>query len=89
LVAVAIAVAAVVDDANVIAQWPAFDAVVIVALCRLAFDVAIRVVVVVTDLCWLWLHNWGCIARACACDISLFLHLAAFRFGFSGFGQIW
>jgi len=77
-VAVVIVVATVVDDADVVAWWPAFDAVVIVALCCLAFDIAVGVVVVVADLCWLWLCNWGHIARACACDIGLFLHLAAF-----------
>jgi len=86
---VVIAVAAIVDDADVVAQWPAFDAVVVVALHRLAFDVAVGVVVVVADLCWLWLCNWGHIAGACACDIGLFLHLVAFRFHFGGFGQIW
>jgi len=88
-VAVVIVVAAVVDDTDVVARWPAFDAVVVVALRRLAFDVAVGVVVVVTDLCWLWLCNWGRIAGACACDIGLFLHLAAFWFRFGGFGQIW
>jgi len=70
VVAVAmIAVAAVVDDANVVARRLAFDAVVIVvsavviALCRLAFDVAVRgVVVAVGDLRLLWLRYQGCIA---------------------------
>ena len=72
-VAVAIAVAAVIDDAgviNVIARWPAFNAIVIVvgavviAERLLAFvDVAVgAVVVIVGNLCLLWLHYWYCIA---------------------------
>ena len=53
MVVVAIAVAAVADDANVIARWLAFDAAVVVvgavvlAMCCLAFDVAVGGVVVV------------------------------------------
>jgi len=67
-----IAVAAVVDDANVVARRLAFDAVVIVvgtvvvALCRLAFDVAVGgVVVAVGDLRLLWLRYQG---RIAACN---------------------
>jgi len=73
VVAVAmIAVAAVVDDANVVARRLAFDAVVVVvgavvvALCRLAFDVAVGgVVVAVGDLRLLWLRYQG---RIAACN---------------------
>ena len=72
-VAVAIAVAAIIDDAsviNVIARWPAFNAIVIVvgavviAERLLAFvDVAVgAVVVIVGNLCLLWLRYWYCIA---------------------------
>jgi len=66
-VAVAIAVAAVVDDASVIVRWLAFDAIVIVvgavviAECLLAFvDVAVGAVVVIVGRRWLQrrLEGW-------------------------------
>jgi len=64
VVAVAVAAAAaVVDDADVIAHWLAFDTV--------------GVVVVAGDSCWLWLLDRACIAISYACDVSLFLRLAA------------
>ena len=66
-VADAIVVAAVVDDADVVAHWLAFNAVVVivgaavVAVCCL--DVAVRGgVVVLGNLCLLWLCHRGHIA---------------------------
>jgi len=73
VVAVAIAAAAVVDDANVVAHWLAFDTV--------------GVVVVAGDSRWLWLLDRARIAISYACDVGLFLRLAAIRFSFSGFGD--
>jgi len=70
VVAVAIAVAAVADDADIIACWLAFNAAVIVvgavvlAMRCLAFDVALRGVVVVSgNLHLLWLHCRGHMAN--------------------------
>jgi len=69
VVADAIAVAAVVGDADVVARWLAFNAAIIVvgavvlAVCCLAFDVAVRgVVVVLGNLRLLRLHYRGRIA---------------------------
>ena len=73
VIVVAIAAAAVVDDTNVIACWLAFDTV--------------RVVVVARDSRWLWLLDWACNTISYACDVGLFLRLAAIRFSFSGFGN--
>jgi len=77
-VVVVVVVAAVVGDANVvavIARWLAFGVIAGV------------VVVVVGNLCWFGLRDWARIAISCACDVGLFLHLAAIRFGFCDFGR--
>jgi len=71
-VVVAVAIAAVVNNADVIAivaHWLAFDAVVVIASAVVitvrCLDVTVRGgVVVLGNLRLLWLHYWGCIAQS-------------------------
>jgi len=61
------------DDVATVARWIVFDAV--------------GVVVVAGDSRWLWLLDRAHIAISYACDVGLFLRLAAIRFSFGGFGD--
>ena len=91
-VVVAVAVAAVVDGADVIARWLSFDAVVVavgtVVACYPAFGDVWLVVVAVGDLRLLWLCFRDRIAVSYSCSFGLFFCLVAVanRFNFGGFG---
>jgi len=63
-------------------------AAITVVACWLAFNAIVEVIVVVAgDWCWLWLRYLGRIAISYSCNFGLFLHLAAIRFCFGGFGD--